>query len=213
MKKKYRRRSPVVLVFGENDNDQESLRWLIKSLRPDFPKIEKRRRPPVLVKGRDDAKARKNTLDISKVVRATNVRSEVKLVVAHQDCDAIEPAHEDLTRQILYLLNQQGVRGIPATPAWEMEAWWFLWPDAALRVNSSWRKPAKTGQRVGLINNAKEEYRRALRPKTRKRTRDYAESDSPKIAQAIFELGIINNLDAISHSYECFRDMLIDFQI
>lgn len=130
-------------------------------------------------------------------------------LIAHQDCDDVEPADKALTAEMLSLFDKQGLRAIPATPAWEMEAWWFLWPDAALHVNSAWRKPSRTGQRVGLIRNAKEAFRRALRPQTKRRTRDYSESDSPRIAHAVFELGIINDLDAVSHSFERFRDMLI----
>ena len=87
-----------------------------------------------------------------------------------------------------------------------MEAWLFLWPDAAVAVNGKWKRPARTGQRVGRLIDAKEAFRRALRPSGGKRTRDYEESDSPKIAAQVRTLGLVGTLDAKSESYERFRD-------
>ncbi|GMV73039.1 MAG: hypothetical protein AMXMBFR77_28760 [Phycisphaerales bacterium] len=200
-----RPKPPVVLVFGEDDNDREAVKQLLYALRPDLPTVAKRARPLVLVKGREAAKARKNALDVARVARAERTRSDVRMVFAHQDCDAVEPAHEAIARDIEAHLSAAGERAIAVVPAWEMEAWWFLWPDAAQAVNPSWARPARTGERVGLIVNAKEALRRALRPKG-KRARDYEESDGPRIAEQVRLRGEVRRPDAQNASFERFRE-------
>ncbi|MBT9556661.1 MAG: hypothetical protein IV100_11565 [Myxococcales bacterium] len=203
------RRPPAVLVFGEDDNDRQVLVELIKAIRPTCPTIDKRRHPLVLVKGRAAAEQRKNATEIAKVVRAAQVVRDVRLVVAHQDCDAVEPAHFAVSEAIELELKASGVPVVAATPAWEMEAWFYLWPDAPAHVNHNWARAARPGQRVGLIKDAKETFRRELRPKKAgKAPRDYEESDAPEIARHVREQGLIGTLDAKSESFERFYDAL-----
>jgi hypothetical protein len=202
-----RERANCVLVFGESDNDRESLRELTRALRPDFPEIEKRSKPLVLVKGRNRTNAQDNIEKIVSIVRAERVRRDVKLVIAHQDCE-IEPAHEHLAAEIEQLLARSGVIGIAAVSAFEMEAWWYLWPRAILDVNRSWRHPNRRGQEVGRIPNVKEQLRRDLRPRNGGRTRDYSESDSPKIAAIIHSRNLIDKLEASSLSFTRFARSL-----
>lgn len=207
-KKSDSQKPPIILVFGEDENDREAIAELTRALRPDLPRPQSRRKPQVLVKGRENAKARKNAVDVDKVVRAELVRRRVLFVIAHEDCDAVEPAHLALSERIEAHLANRGLVAIAATPAWELEAWWFLWPQAALRVNSKWRNPSRRGSATGRIENAKEAWRRALRP-TREKTRDYVESDSPKIARAVRELDIVGDLDARSDSFARFSDLIL----
>lgn len=197
----------TLLVFGEDDNDREAIRHLVAALRPDAPGFQKRRRPLVLVKGRQPQRARDSLDEIAKVVRADRCRFDVRGVIAHEDCDDVEPAHEELARSIEDGLARRDVRAIAATPAWETEAWWFLWPSAVAAVHAGWRRLARKGERVGLIHNAKEELRRSLRPLTgtkRGGTRDYQESDSARIAQQVREQGIVGSPDARSESWDRF---------
>jgi hypothetical protein len=105
-RKRVREKPSCVLIFGESDNDREALRELSRALRPDLPKLEKRSKPLVLVKGRARANAHENIEKIAAVVRAERVRSDVKLVIAHEDCDQIEPAHEQLADEIERLLER-----------------------------------------------------------------------------------------------------------
>lgn len=197
-----------VLIFGESDNDQEALRHLMRALRPDLPKVEKRRRPLVLVRGRRQADANENVTKIADVVRAESARHEVKLVVAHQDCDNIEPAHEPLAIQIEGAFDRLGISSIAAAPAFEIEAWWYLWPEAVMKVNRNWRHPNRKGQEVGKLQDVKERLRKELRPRTGGRTRDYCESDSPKIASIIREDNMVDRQEAVSHSFTAFSRKL-----
>ncbi|MBX3273019.1 MAG: hypothetical protein KF729_22340 [Sandaracinaceae bacterium] len=195
----------MVLVFGENEHDRMSLVQLMRALRTDCPKIETRRRPLVLIKNRDAAEQRKSAAAIADVVGADQRRFDVRLVVAHEDADALEPAHEALAERTERLLGEKGIRAVAATAAWETEAWWYLWPDAVLAVNSKWRHPNRQKTDVGKLRDAKEQLRRDLRPK-QGRTRDYEESDSPEIARLVRERGIVDAHAATSNSFRRFAE-------
>lgn len=202
MRQRGRREKTIcVLVFGESDNDREALKELTRALRPDFPEIEKRSKPLVLVKGRSRANAQDNIEKIASIVKAERVRRDVRLVIAHQDCDEVEPAHERLAGEIEQLLAVSKITAVAAVSAFEMEAWWYLWPRAILDVNRNWHHPNRSGQEVGRISNVKEQLRRDLRPRNGKRTRDYAESDSPKIAAVIRASNLIDKPEASSESF------------
>lgn len=207
-------RKAAVLIFGEDDNDQSALSELVHALRGDIPKVEKRRKPLILVKGRDAAKQRQNARDVANVVKADNIRLDVRLVVAHQDCDAIEPAHDQLANEIEQRLHAVGINAIAATPAWEIEAWWYLWPDAVSATNKKWRRLNRTNQEVGRIQNAKEALKRDLRPQVKGQScADYQESDASKIARNVRVMGIINHLSARSASFDRFADRVRKAQL
>lgn len=195
-----------MLVFGEDTNDTRAIRELILALRSEPIRVETRRSPMVLVKGKDKALDRKNVAEIAAVVRADQRRGRRCVVIAHRDCDAIEPAHERVASALEQGLLKEGIwQVVAAIAAWEIEAWWFLWPDAALEVNSKWRRPQPPKPDIGRIEHAKEALRRALRPAGKgQRPRDYAESDSPKIAAKVRELGIVDNHAASSGSFDRF---------
>lgn len=203
-----RRRGPrLILIFGEDDNDRKAIRELLGALRPDLPAAKLLRRPTVLIKDAALAKARSNAQGIAGVVRAAETRSTVLKVLAHQDCDACEPDHLETAERIEGELARASVDAIAVTPAWEIEAWWFLWPEAVVAVHPSWRLPIPSRQQVGRIRNAKEELRRAVRPRASRgrRGRGYVESDSPRIAAKVRELGLIHELKADSGSFREFR--------
>lgn len=201
-----RARRRVALVFGESENDRKTLDELIGALRPDAPPRASRRKPLVLIRDAGAARARSVAADIASVVAADRVRHDVRAVVTHQDCDAVEPAHVALAERIESSLSAAGVDAIAATPAWEMEAWLFLWPDAVIAAFPSWRRPdGQSGKSVGRLRDAKEAFRRATRPPGRaRRHRDYEESDCPRIAAKVRELRLVDKLDAKSDSFELF---------
>jgi hypothetical protein len=209
------KRTLSVLVFGEDGNDTRAIRELILALRPGQAKVETRRSPTVLVKGLDAARDRKNLIAIAAVVRAEQKTGKSCIVVTHRDCDQVEPAHEPLSKALEKGLRDEGVEHVvAATPAWCIEAWWFLWPDAVVAVNTRWRRPKHKLFSVGLIRNAKEEFKRAVRPPGRqKRPRDYTESDSPKIAAKVRELGIVNQASGASASFERFANRVRNLRL
>lgn len=194
----------LVVVFGESYNDSQSIAHLILALRPDL-RVRPMRSPTVLIHRDSDGRQniRRNVDQIREAVRALQVNDRVVAAVLHKDCDAVEPAHSDLAREIERQVRGTSYICIPATPAWEIESWWYLWPDSVHAYHPTWRKLRRAGTRVGLLENAKERLIRDLRPGNA-RTRDYVESDSIGIAEQVKRSGGAASLAARSDSFSDF---------
>jgi hypothetical protein len=201
----------VGLVFCEDENDAEALRNIAKAIRPGLPSITYCRKPLVLIRNRKDAEARKkNAAQVAAVVKARQQLCDVKFVVAHQDCDELEPAHKALVAEIEKELKAQGLTEvIPVAPAWEIEAWWYLWPGAVASVNSKWRPLTRKGNH-GMLTNVKEQLRRDLRAPE---TRDYEESDSRSISRSVLTMGVIGSKQGSSSSFEDFRTRVLALKL
>jgi hypothetical protein len=194
----------IGLIFGEDKNDADALARLTEALWPGAPRFKYMRKPLVLIRNRQEAEDRKqNAAGIADAVRAESVLHDVAVVIAHRDCDAVEPAHELQAQAIRSELEAAGVRNvIPAAPAWETEAWWFLWPDAVAAVHSKWTRLRRTGNH-GMIKDAAEELARDLRNKSTRR--EYEKSDAGKIANNVRVLGLIDRCKGTSASFAAFR--------
>lgn len=201
-----RSRRKLVLVFGENENDTKTLAHLLRALRPDADwTVEPRKRPPVLIKDAKLEDLPSRVERILAVVRAEEVSSEIIAFFAHEDCDAVEPAHEELAAKMRNAFRGCKYQVEPAVPAWETEAWLMQWPDAfPLHVQGWPSVDSYRGRRVGLIVNAKEDLVRALR--TRQGGREYRESDAPHLAHVVAEHGWARAPRARSDSYLAFVD-------
>jgi hypothetical protein len=117
-----RKKPAVVMVFGEDNNDRVSIKHLIRALAPRAPTVKVFNSPLVLIKGRALAEQRKSARSVVDVVAAKKVTDNVVAVFAHEDCDAVEPAHEALGEAIERRLAEAGVdRPCAVTPAWELE--------------------------------------------------------------------------------------------
>ena len=208
--------TPVILVFGESDNDRSALIELIFAARPDISHVNYRklRTPQVYLRKSELPKTRrKSASEIARLVEAERIRSRVLFVVTHQDCDEIEPAHEVATETALNELTIAGITSlIIATPAFEMETWWMLFPQELKKVRPMWETVDYGTQNVGLIPKTKEKLTADLRPidsKIRSLCRDYQESDSILIAKKIRETGaILREIKAVSNSFASFLEMV-----
>lgn len=206
------RRPPLVLVFGEDENDTKSIRELIEALQPGLVgKVQHRRQPLVLIKNARPEDVPDRAQRIAAVVEASRTTHDVLCVFAHEDCDELEPAHGEACAKIEAALEQAGCPAHAVVPAWELEAWWFLWPEAVQAVRpKSWRLPDDyVGKQVGRIRDAKEELARRivpknLKPEKRKGFPHYQESDSPAIARQVREKGVARKPQAQSDSYARF---------
>jgi hypothetical protein len=132
------------------------------------------------------------------------------MIVIHEDCDAVEPAHEAAADTIERGLAARGITAIAATPAWEIEAWWLLWPEVVAGLVADWRTVSEAvGREVGLIESPKEFLRARLvnhlDARTRSRTRLYREADGPEIARRVREGGLVASPRGISRSWDAFR--------
>ncbi|NOK11131.1 hypothetical protein [Corallococcus exercitus] len=206
------KRPQQMLVFGESENDTKSLKELIVALRVDLAgKVQTRRDPLVLIKNarpEDVPDRAKRIADVVDISRATH---DIVCVFAHEDCDDLEPKHEEACRKIEKAMQQADCPAHAVVPAWELEAWWFMWPAAVQAIRpKSWRAPDDyIGKDVGRIKDAKEELKKRvvpkdLKPDKRKSFQTYQESDSPAIAQAVQEKGLARKPGAKSGSYARF---------
>jgi len=94
------------------------------------------------------------------------------------------------------------VEVIVAIPAYEIEAWWLLWPEAVAKHRPSWDKlQDRTGQRVDKIVDAKKSLQRSLRRSDNKRIPDYSESDGFHIVEHAAKLGLLKAPKGVAVSY------------
>lgn len=170
------------------------------------------KRPPLL--RRDVATKKRRTVadEIAAFAMVLAQRRPRLAVIAHRDCDAVEPAHIQDANQLEIDLRAAGVRDpIVANPAWEIETWWMLFPDALSATRGCWKRVDYSNRDVGLIVNSKEDLRRKLRPlRHANKCPDYTESDSIKIAANVLQMRLADNAAQLkSDSLQQFRRRLL----
>ncbi|MFC7480142.1 hypothetical protein ACFQX7_08995 [Luedemannella flava] len=156
-----------IIVFGEDDNDRQSIKVLLCGLRPDISPsaVKLLREPMALVKDISPGKVGRKVDRVAAALRAAHARQEIRCVLMHEDADALEPAHVAIAERIENSYAAMPWKVHAVVPAWEMEAWWFLFPDAVAALRSSWRKPDDyLNKDVGKVANAKEKLKSAVRP-------------------------------------------------
>ena len=210
----------MVVIFGENDSDRSALGELFRAIRPEHSTvaIKKLRRPLVLLRNTNRPETRrKNAEEIAALIKIARRKVQVVAVIAHADCDATEPAHVREAERIESELKKAGItNAVAATPAWEIEAWWMLFPGALRAVRPCWETIDYGGREVGRLTNAKEELRGKLRPKRREKTGqcpDYSESDGIRIASEIRKQGLIDKEQGISASFAAFRKKIKELSL
>lgn len=193
-----------VLIFGEDQTDSKAIKQLCECLRHDL-NVQIRRRPIILEKGADRQKQKNQFQAVAGIVRSTS--PAVNAVILHRDCDAVEPAHVALSQAIEDAARRalpHGVKVVAATPAFELEAWWYLFPEAVAKYRPKWRPLERHGENVGMISDAKKQLIRDLRPAGGARVRDYSGSDAPGIAEKVRALGLCRRPVARSASFTMF---------
>jgi len=203
-----------IIFFGEDDNDREALKRLTLSLlrKPDQLRPKSLRKPISLIKGIERAKQIDRVAKVRATIRAINVQAPVRAIIFHQDADDYEPAHTRVEDEIRQLYASLPGAVVAAVPAWELEAWWFLFPTAVGSVRESWQDPNHyVGKDVGKIRNAKERLKECVRPTDKRRNSrfpDYQESDSPLIAEKVVTMGLIRKPSGHSRSWTSFVNQL-----
>ncbi len=203
---------PLVLVFGESANDTKSLGELIEALREDLVgKVLPLRHPPIEIKNAKPEDVPDRAKRIADLVDINRAKHNIVCVFAHEDCDDFEPKHEEACKKIEEALEKAGCPAHAVVPAWDLESWWFMWPEAVQAVRpKSWRAPNDyLGKKVGKIKNAKKELKKKvvpknLKPEKRNNFPDYQESDSPSIARQVREKRLARKPGAESASYTRF---------
>lgn len=204
-------RAAIILIYGESLHDTKAIRELVEALAPSWERrVQPRRQPPVEIKNTNIADLPKRRDRLAAAIAVERSARNVMCVFAHEDCDEVEPAHRVVSERIENTLSSVGCPAYAVTPAWELEAWWFQWPEAVRASNPSWRSPDDyLGRNVGKVRNAKERLQRAVVPKgmagaQKANFRSYRESDSPRIAQLVRQRGEAKTPQAQSESYHWF---------
>jgi len=206
----------TVLIFGEGDqeNDRRALEHLIFALAPKGVRVRcKRLRSPIILDKK--AERRKHKRVAREVAaheedaRGSAGRGERVIVVAFHDCDEVEPAHEVIAEQIQADLRAAGVKfPVAAVPAWSIEAWWMLFPEALAKTRTCWSVTTVPAN-VGKIRDAKSQLMRNLRNKGSRRCPDYHERDSITIAKNVRDMGLaVDERTGRADSLARFRDSL-----
>jgi hypothetical protein len=208
---KPKKQKSVALIFGENPHDTDSIKELLIALHPQLDGRLRARREPTKELKHSPLSAFpdkvKKTLAVVDVQRAVDT---IRCLVVHEDCDAVENAHVALTSSIESAYSTAGCPAFAATPAWELEAWWFLWPDCA-KLRASWRLPDDhVGKNVGKIVDAKEVFAAAVVPKGLKKAQKvkfpgYCEADSVAIARGVRQKQVVSAPQAQSGSFKAFE--------
>ena len=184
-----RRRTPKVLVFGENLHDSQSLVELLIAVNPRLQgRVAARPRPISLTRDAGLPAVRRWVSDIAAAVSATvRAGQPVEAVVVHRDADGPDPAGNQHARLAAQLANVP-VPAHPVVPVQAIEAWWLLHPRAFESVSPrAWRDLlAGVSGDVEAIDDPK----RRLISMTRPSKRTYSEADSVAIARAIRTVGI-----------------------
>ena len=203
-------KADIVLVFGESQNDTAAIVELVGALRPDL-RVQAVKSPLVLIRDANPRDVPSRADRIASVVRGFREDYTVRAVIAHEDADCVEPGHKAIAKKIEEGFRLAGLVAIAAVPAWEIEAWWLLWPDQTGAVRKSWRTPDDyVGKQVGTIQDAKEVLTRLLRPPKYNKNNfpDYVESDSVLIARRVRGEGVAQSPRADSMSYDRFRSSI-----
>jgi hypothetical protein len=195
---------PRVLVFGEDENDREILKELIVAICPALGgKVEKRRKPLIMAKGANKTQLSHRARKLAAVVRAEEARGPIAGVFVHEDADDVAPADEKREQQMVEACAKHCLKIYAVVPAWEIEAWFFLFPEAVSSAFPSWKPlPRLVGARVDLRRDAKERFRDSTTG--RRAGRRYRESDGPLVARKIAELGIARSPLGVSAAYVRF---------
>ena len=204
-------RGNLILLFGEDPNDTKTIKYLVQGILPNFRgAVKPLRNPPVYSRDAASHRIRTHVQRICSSIRAEQAVANVVGIIIHRDCDQIEPAHLAEAAAIERDFRNEGIEVTAVTPAWEIEAWLFLWPEAVAAFRPTWPSLQRyAGRHVGLIRNAKEEFERAVRVRG---SREYRESDAQEIALKALEMGIVLTPRARSDSFQMFKQRVVRFE-
>lgn len=177
-----RPRPSVVFVFGENVNDSKAICALVEHLRPELRgRLKAKPRPISLARGAGTEARLRWSAEVAEVI-ATAVRAgqPVCATLVHQDGDEVDLTGEG--EEALNALHEGAIQFVPVVPVVTIESWWFHFADATESVSPKWRGALPRGNaQSDSLPHPKSDLKRL----TRDKGREYAESDSIKIAENV----------------------------
>lgn len=179
---------PVVLIFGEDRHDSDSIKILAEYLHPKLAEgtdIQVRRDPPSLTRDATEKKVGGWMQRIGELVKTESTLRDIHAVLVHQDSDGPDPAGCTAAQLSTHLQSAiSTVRTEPVVPVQEIEAWWLIFPDAVRAVKPTvWRDLKLPGGNSATVSDPKARLIKATRHASQKYP--YQESDSVTVAQQI----------------------------
>lgn len=208
-----RRGGKRVFIFGEDGNDAKALGELVVALNSDVRgRLEHRMKPLLLAKGAPEDAVKHRAGKLAAFLRSEEARGKTPAAVfIHEDADGYPPEDETRELRLRDAAKRAGLAIEPVVPAWELEAWWFLFPRAVAEAFPSWELlPDPNGKRVDHTQNAKEALIKATGKLGRRR---YTEADAPSIARAVRELGLAEQPAGRAGAYDRFRERVRDIAV
>ncbi|MCP9491105.1 MAG: hypothetical protein MSC31_14705 [Solirubrobacteraceae bacterium MAG38_C4-C5] len=203
-----------ILVVGESgqssdDYDAKAVATLISGLRPDWT-VHPRKKPPLLAKTGDRRKLAASAERLASLWRQEGAVRRVDCLYNHEDTDDVEPSHVPLAARIESSLRSAGCPGHAVACAWELEAWFLMWPDAIEATRRAWVVPRRLrGRNVGQITDPKRELETRLAVGKPPQLR-YQEKHAPEVAAQIASR--LSQRTGTSESYERFLRTLDECQ-
>lgn len=146
-------RPGLVLVFGENYNDSQSIGHLLIHANPRLAgRVKALPRPTSLTRQAKGQAVRNWVTELDRTIRGYEAGGRrITAALVHRDSDCPDPDGE-VTAALDKDLAPLGC-GHPVVPVEEIEAWWFLFPDAVEAVRpSAWR--GTMPRRAGTWNSS-----------------------------------------------------------
>ena len=199
------------VIFGEDQNDCLAIASMTERIFKGSLRVRPLREPMVLCPlNSSRSKLVKNRDRMKDAVELLQKKLEVQLVIVHRDADACEPAHRIIAEELeAAVAKRVGVKTVAAVPAWELETWLMLFPDAIARTRTCWNGIGEV-RSPGKIVNAKEHLRRKTRSKKGK-CPDYRESDAPLIAkQIVCSEDDLKEKCKMSSSFKRYVDVVVE---
>lgn len=199
-----RDRAAVVLVFGEDRTDTQSIINLAKGIRPDIATQFRPMREPISLTRDAGPLPVKNWLgDIERVVSAQEGGGQPVLAsLVHQDADVVDARGDEEARLQKQLDASAPRRTLAVVPVVTIESWWLYHAHATEAIKpGAWKNALpKTNRNTDLISNPKSDLKTA----TRRKGTEYRETDGPAIADKI-ATGLFSAVGS-SPSFERFRE-------
>jgi hypothetical protein len=195
-------RRPLIVLAGEDTNDRRVLRTLLEAVCPDAQGRIVEINSVIRLRDAGEAALSQRATKLASLVRAraARERAEVACVFIHEDFDALDSPERDTVRErVQQVLRRNPSRTYYILAAWEVEAWFLLFPNALSAVSSSWVVPHRyRGVDTGRITDPKRVMKREVSTVVNSR---YAESDAPKIFEKIVELNLLDTPSGSNRSY------------
>lgn len=180
-----------VLVVGESgqtsdEYDAKSIAALARAAKPSWH-IKPLRQPPLLAKSQDREKLRVVAARLAALHQQAGAKHPYDALINHADTDDVEPSHVEPAERIEAQLRAEGCPGHTAVCAWELEGWFFLWPEAIEAARpSAWAVPANLrGRDVGQLRDPKGLLRDRVLRSGKPAGLAYRERDAPLIADQV----------------------------